>query len=516
MRLSDIFDEACDKSPKSVAVEHNDRKWTYDEIQYLSRKVANQLMIDCGLAAGARIACYMPNDPMFFVCQIGIHRTPYVWLPLSSRASVFENIDIMKAFDAEFLFFHSAFERDIPSIKQELPQIKYFVCVDRGAAGCMSLFDWVTSASDAKHLYAYPPNGLATLLTTGGSTGRPKGVMRTNVNWVTMVNNYRTALPYKSTPHYLATTPLTHAGGDVALSVFSQNGRQVIPPDLRPATILDCFERHGISSVFMPPTLIYMLLSDETVRDHDYSALQYLMYGAAPMSLDKLEEAHSIFGPVMTHLYGLTEVTSTATMMHPREQEASRRNNPNRLRSCGRAGPFSTVEIMGPKGSLVAPGEVGQVVFRGDTTMLGYFDDEAATDAALKDGWFYTGDIGLKDDDGYLYLVDRVKDVIITGGFNVYPSEVEQVIWKHPSVQDCAVVGVPDEKWGEAVSAVVELRPGRDLDIDELKAECRKQLGGVKAPKNIFIWETLPRSNVGKVLKKEIRQTFWEGSGRAI
>jgi acyl-CoA synthetase (AMP-forming)/AMP-acid ligase II len=234
------------------------------------------------------------------------------------------------------------------------------------------------------------------------------------------------------------------------------------------------------------------------------------------MSLQKLDEAWEVFGPVMTQLYGLMEVTSTAAMMRPSEHAASRGAKPGRLASCGRGSPSVMIDIIDDKGNSMPPGTRGEVAIRGNTLMKGYDANPSATAEAIQNGWFRSGDIGFKDEQGYLYLVDRKKDLIISGGFNIFPGEVEQIIWTHPAVQDCAVIGVPDDKWGEAVTAVVELKPGMSLVEDDVISLCKERLGSIKAPKKVVVWQALPRSNVGKVLKKDIRAHYWKHVGRAI
>lgn len=247
----------------------------------------------------------------------------------------------------------------------------------------------------------------------------------------------------------------------------------------------------------------------------NYSALRHFIYAAAPMSLDKLGLCIEVFGPVMVQAHGQAEAPFFCTCLTTEDHRAA--SDPalrKRLSSCGRATPFTVVEIMDDEGRLLGPAESGEIVVRGELVMKGYYRNPQATAAALYDGWLHTGDIGLRDEDGYFYIVDRKKDMIISGGFNVYPSEVEQVIWSWDGVQDCAVIGVPDPDWGEAVKAVVELKAGATVDTAALMAHCRERLGPIKAPKSVEVWPALPRSQVGKVLKRNIRDRFWVGHSR--
>ncbi len=274
-----------------------------------------------------------------------------------------------------------------------------------------------------------------TLLTTGGSTGLPKGVMRVSRNWSTLITNYRLALPVDGPPVNLAVTPLTHVAGDVALAVLAQGGLNVILSKPRPRDILKAIGTHGVTRMFVPPTLLYMMLAEPNVGAFDFGSLRYLMYGAAPISVDKLREAWSVFGPVMTQLYGLMEATSTVSIMTAREHADALSSDDGRFGSIGRGSAMTLIDVVDEAGAPVGPGETGEVVCRGPNLFNGYVDNAEATAKALRNGWFRTGDLGVKDAGGYVRLVDRSKDIIITGGINVFPGEVEQVIWRHPAVR---------------------------------------------------------------------------------
>ncbi|MDA9529024.1 class I adenylate-forming enzyme family protein [Bradyrhizobium sp. CCBAU 25338] len=515
MRLFDYLDKAAEAAPTSVAIVQGETTVSYGELAAESRRFANALNAS-ELEDGAIVATWLPNDTSFFVCQYGTHRTKKVWMPISPRATRNEAVELLNAFGVRWLVVHHGFAARLDEIRAQVPGLVGLVVAGGTVGAYPSLADWIGSQADAYRDADVGPLDFVTLLTTGGSTGLPKGVERTSLNWTTMIANYRMALPLDAPPVNLAVTPLSHVAGDIALATFAQGGTVVLCPDTKPGTVLDQIEKHRISTAFLPPTLAYGLLAEDGVRTRDFSSLRYLIYGSAPMSLAKLREAWEVFGPVMTQIYGLTEITSTAAIMSPGEHDAALRECPARLASCGRGSPSIVVGVVDDDGKPVRVGERGEVALRGNALMRGYFGNAEATGAAVRDGWFRTGDIGYLDESGYLYLVDRKKDLIISGGFNVYPGEVEQIVWKHPSVKDCAVVGLPDEKWGEAVTAVVELKPGQTLVEQELIEQCRLQLGSVKAPKKIVIWDALPRSTVGKVLKKDIRAHFWKETGRAI
>jgi acyl-CoA synthetase (AMP-forming)/AMP-acid ligase II len=515
MHLFDFFDKSAKAAPDVVAVVDEDAEVTYGELRVASLKLANGLRA-AGLAEGARVATLMPNHRHFFTCQLGISRTPHVWLPLNARSTISENIAVMLDFNAQWLFLHSSFTAQVGQIRQDVPGLKGIVCIDAALPGIPALDAWIAPASADERPLRIDMQDCVAIKTTGGSTGRPKGVMRTSLSVELMMADYQIALPYQEPPINLVITPLTHAAGEVALPIFAWGGTQVILSSTAPQEILAAIARYRITTVFLPPTLIYKILLERNFREVDLGSLKYVMYGSAPMSVQKLKEAWSVFGPVLVQLYGLTEALSTLSIMTPAQHAEAFATDTGRLASCGKGGPSFVIEIVGPDGQFLRAREKGEIVCRSNSLMKGYYGNAAASAETIQEGWLHTGDIGFKDEAGYVYVVDRKKDIIISGAFNVYPGEVEQIVSRHPAINDCAVVGIPDEKWGEAVTAVVELKPGMALGAEELIAMCKEELGSIKAPKSVIVWDTLPRSNVGKVLKKEIRAHFWKDAGRTI
>ncbi len=512
MRLIDFFDRGVERFPNRDCLHNGKRGWTYAAVSELTHRIAG------GLAAhdtkpGAKVAIYSPNHALAYACLFGLLRAGCVWVPINARNAIDENIYILGNTDTEFLFYHSDFETHLPRLKEELPGISGFVCIDREA----DLETWMAAVGTTAPDLAYDPDDVTALVSSGGTTGRPKGVMLSHRIFATMIANFLTAMPIEEPPMHLMVAPMTHAAGVTSFVFLAYGGTNLFTSSTDPGAILGMIERHRVSHLFLPPTLIYLLLAHPKVRQTDFSSLKNFIYAAAPMSRDKLAEAIEVFGPVMTQTYGQAEAVMICTIMTPADHEAALQpDKQRRLLSCGRPAAFTRVAIMNDDGDLLPSGEKGEIVVCGDLVMRGYYNNPQATEEAGAHGWHHTGDIGTIDDDGFVYIVDRKKDMIISGGFNVFPSEVEQVIWAHKAVQDCAVVGVPDEKWGEAVTAVVELKPGETVTGEDLIALCKDKLGSVKAPKQVEFWDALPRSPVGKVLKRNIRARFWEGRDRAV
>jgi acyl-CoA synthetase (AMP-forming)/AMP-acid ligase II len=343
--------------------------------------------------------------------------------------------------------------------------------------------------------------------------------MTTHRSLQTMVANWLSVLVYPADkpPVNLAAAPLTHTAGVFSLMTTLRGGQVVILPRPDPALLVAAIEQHRVTELFLPPTVIYVLLDQPRIAERDFSSLRYLLYGAAPMSPEKLRRALNTFGPVMIQGFGQTEAAASISCLQPEEHFVRGEFAPQeRLASCGRPFPFTRVTIRDDANSELPNGEVGEICVAGDNVMKGYYQAPDKTAEAIIGGWLHTGDVGYLDREGFLHITDRKKDMIISGGFNVYSAEVEGVINSHPAVQDCAVVGVPDEKWGEAVKAVIELNSGKRVSEEEIIALCKERLGSVKTPKSVDFIDRLPRSTVGKVQKREVREKYWQGKTRQV
>jgi acyl-CoA synthetase (AMP-forming)/AMP-acid ligase II len=400
-------------------------------------------------------------------------------------------------------------------LQEKLPAIGTVVALDEGI-DAPGLSTWAAQWSP-EHLELHPdPLDIVSIPMTGGTTGVPKAVALSNRNFASILRGIA-AINEPEPPVYLAAAPMTHVGGRLVLTIMYRGGVSIVLPQLEAQSILEAIPRYGITELFLPPTALYDLLAQTNVRRFDYSSLKRILYGAQPMSLAKLKQAIDVFGPVMAGGFGQTEAPLLITYFPPNEHFIDGKLAPDsRLRSVGRPTPVSEILVVDDDARPVPIGETGEVLVRGPFVSEGYFENEEATKEMRRDGWHMTGDVGYLDSDGYLYLVDRKKDMIITGGFNVYSAEVERVITALGGVRDCVVIGVPDEKWGEAVKAVVLPDPGADLDAAAIIAECKHRLGPVKTPKTVDFVDDLPRTAAGKVDKKQVRKKYWAGTGRAI
>ncbi len=518
MQLIDLFDRGVGYGADAPClVAPGGRTLAYGEVQRLSYRIANGL-VAAGISRDDKIGLLSENHLLTFVAVLGIVRSPGIWLPVNARNAPAENANVLSRGGCSFLFVHSRFAPQLPLLRETMPGLKGIVCIDTELPDVPSLEAWAARHPDTPYRSDAGPGDLVAIRGTGGTTGLPKGVLIAHRNYTMLFANWFAAMPVRERPVHLVVAPMSHAAGTVAFAMCGYGGSNVILPSADPEAIIDAIGRYRVTQLFLPPTVIYKMLSHPDVRRGDYSSLRYLVYSAAPMSADKLREALNVFGPVMVQAYGQAEAPFVCTVLGIEDhlQILADPSLAHRLSSCGRASPFVRVGVMDAEGRLLPPGERGEIVVQGDLVMQGYHQDPEKTAEALRHGWLHTGDVGYCDADGYYYIVDRLKDLIVSGGFNIAPSEVERVLWSHPAVNDCAVIGVPDDVWGESVMAVVELKPGADWDSDAVLAWCRERLGAMKAPKSIQVWEALPRSAVGKVLKRDIREQFWQGRSRRV
>ncbi|MES2993778.1 MAG: AMP-binding protein [Pseudomonadota bacterium] len=504
MRLVDYLDKGASLGESAPCLTMGTVDYSYGDVQRISHRVARALARS-GVQPGDKVAVLSSNDALGFACVFGISRAGAVWCPVNPRNEASENRFVLDAFDCACLIFHSAYAPMVEQMRATLPKVRQFVCLDQATPFAPAWDKWIEGVDPAP-LDVQVVDDLAMIAGTGGTTGQPKGVMLSGRNLETMSALTLMGYPFDGRPTYLALAPLTHAAGVLCLPVMALGGRVIIMPKPDLGEFLALIERHRVTHTFLPPTLIYMLLQHEKLATTKLDSLQCFWYGAAPISAARLEEALSKIGPVMAQLFGQTEAPMMISMMAPKDHfNADGSVARERLASAGRPGPLVQVATMNSDGELLPTGETGEIVVRSSLVMTGYYKDPTATAEAGRFGWHHTGDIGRLDADGFLYIVDRAKDMIITGGFNVYSVEVEQALMQHPDVQDSAVIGLPDDKWGEKVVAVLQLYAGRSVQPDEIVAFVKARIGSVKAPKLVEIWPDLPRSKVGKVMKKDVR-----------
>jgi long-chain acyl-CoA synthetase len=476
------------------AVTCGDVSLTYAEVWERARRLAGALRA-LGLEDGDRVGVVGPNCHRYLELYQAVPGAGLAVVPLNQRHSDAELRYALEDSGAKALFAGRPVA-DLPDCVATV--------VDMGDG----YEDLLAGASPVDFADGVGEDDLAGLFYTGGTTGAAKGVMLTHRNLVANAVHMQLAWPFSPETCWLVVAPLFHAAGSIAvLSTVWNAGRHVLLAAFDPAAVLDLVERERVTATLVVPSMLAAINEEQLARPRDVSSLRLVSFGGAPSATETLSRAHRAFPSArLLHLYGATETAPIATGVLGVEDLL----DTPRARSCGQPAVGVDVEIRRGDGGRAAVGEVGEVVVRGPNVTGAYWNKPEQTAAALRDGWYHTGDLGYMDDEAFVFLVDRAKDMIVTGGENVYSTEVEDVLYRHPAVAEAAVFGVPDERWGEAVHAVVV--PRAAVTADELVAHCRGAIAGYKVPKAIELRaEPLPKSGAGKVLKRELRAPFWAG-----
>jgi long-chain acyl-CoA synthetase len=476
-----------------------------------------------GLGVGDRIAFLDRNGIAYFDFLFGGSLLGAVNVAVNWRLAPAEMGAIIDDSGAPVLVIHTDYLAALKDMPTALPSVRRIVVIGDDAAVCadaraVSFAAWIEGAVSDDPGYVGGPDEVSMQLYTSGTTGLPKGVMLTNDNLSTAISEAGITFHISDDTVSLVAMPLFHIGGSGwALCAMSRGGRSVILRDVDPAVLLELIATERISEMFVVPAVLMMLLSTPSLGTTDLSSLRLIFYGASPISEDVLVKCMTIFGCAFCQVYGMTETTGAITALSFEDHDP---DGPRRglLRSAGKPHSSVALRVVDPdSGQDAGLGAVGEVWTRSPYNMAGYWRKPEETAATIDaDGWLKTGDAGYFDADGYLYLHDRIKDMIVSGGENVYPAEVENVVLSHPAIVDAAVIGVPDPKWGETVKAVVVLVQGETLDEAGVIAHCRANLAHYKCPTSVDATEVLPRNPSGKILKRELRAPYWAEKGRSI
>lgn len=489
-----FFERAAARWPDAVAVEAGQEQLSYGELAARVGALAVGLQ-QTDPEPGSRVAICCGNDVAHLTAWLAVLAAGKVWVPLYPRNPA-EELRESIAFTRASVVVTTA--ELVPTLQVDGATV---IAADGAGKGTLAgLVATHTGAAPVAH--ARPGDATQAIKFTGGSTGRPKGVMQPNRAWNTNIVTQIAAWGLGPGQRYLAAAPITHGTSTYILPTLGTGGTLVLMDRPTPEQTLDALQNRGITTTFLPPTVLYMLMQLPSV-EHDYPALRNIVYGAGPMRPEEIARAQSIFGPVIGSTYGQTEAPQIATMITPEELM-----RPEKRASVGRETMLSEVAVIDPDGERLPAGQTGEIVIRGDLLMTGYWEQPEITAQTIRNGWLHTGDLGLLDNEGFLFIRGRARDMIITGGFNVYPADVEPTIGAHPAVVDCAVFGVPDDKWGEAVHAAVQLAPGAEAQPEEIIAFVRERLGPVRTPKTVTFYDPMPRNQNGKLRKDVLVKDF--------
>jgi long-chain acyl-CoA synthetase len=513
--LGDLLRRNAKLFPHKVGIIDYDTgdQFTFSDFDKRVNRVANGLL-GLGLKKGDRVGVMQVNSHQFLEIMHACFKTGMVITPVNLRLAGPEISYILNNAGASALIYGMPFKPLVDSFRGELESVKYFICVGSEAADGKSMpYKDFYQSSDADVNIEVFDDDLALLPYTAGTTGRPKGVMLTHKNQIAQITECvidTRCIPRSET--FLCVAPLFHIAVWMYLGNFYCHGTTVTMSKFDPKLVMQAIQDLKVNVMFMAPAMIIMMLEVEGIEKFDLSSLRQIPYGGSSIPPDRLKKAMDAFKCEFGQGYGMTEVSPfLLTWFSPEDHVIALKEKPNRLTSCGRPGFNAMLRVVNDKDEDVGVNEAGEVLIRGQHVMKGYWKNPEADEQALKGGWFHTGDIAKVDEDGYYYIVDRKKDMYISGGENVYPKEVEDILFSHPAIFEAAVIGVPDPKWGEVGKAFVSLRPGKQASVEDIMQFLKGKIANFKIPKSVEFLEAIPRSAAGKVLKNELRKKYWSG-----
>ncbi|MGQ0585181.1 MAG: fatty acid--CoA ligase [Reyranella sp.] len=511
--LADIVRAHARERPDAAAIVHEGRTTRYGALDRAASRAANGLIAD-GIRPGVRVAHLDKSSDLYFELLFGIAKANAVMVSVNWRLAPPEVLHIVNDAEAEILFVGEEYFPVIEKIRNELKTVRKIVALGPRHGAWESFAEWRDRNADTDPRLPAHPKDTAVQFYTSGTTGLPKGAELTNANFAFMFEQWTRSWLLKPGAQNIVCLPMFHIGGaGWGIAGLFAGATNHVMREFVPVNVLETIQRERIQVMLLVPAMILFLVQAPQIRETDLSSLQLIVYGAAPIPAELLKQAMTVFGCGFQQVYGLTETTGAITLLPPEDHDPS---DPRKLLSCGYAQVGVELRIVDDAGKDLPLGQVGEIAIRSPQVMHGYWRLPDATKRAIHGDWFFSGDAGYLDDKGYLYIYDRVKDMIVSGGENIYPAEVESALFGHPDVADVAVIGVPDERWGEAVKAVVVKKPGARVTAGELITWARDRIAGYKLPKSVDFIEALPRNPTGKILKRELRLPYWGDKVRQV
>jgi fatty-acyl-CoA synthase/long-chain acyl-CoA synthetase len=517
--LKSVFEKSLRKYADRVAVQFENESLTYAELDARANAFA-QALTDHDVGPNDRVALMLTNRVEYLIADLGVIKAGATKVPLNDQLTAAEFEYMLNDSRAGTVVCGPAFTDTVDDLRPSLDHVETFVGVTDGKSlpeGFVP-FEEFTGEAPAPPETVVEPSDFVGHYYTGGTTGKPKGVLHTHENMMVNAYSHIIELGITADDTMLLMTPLPHSAGAFLWAGLLAGATVVVRDGFDIDVALSTIENESVTWTFMVPTMIYRVLDSPQLSDHDTSSLDTLVYGAAPMTPARLREGLGAFGPVFLQFYGQTEVPNLITTFGKQEHQiAVERDQTDRLSSAGQACLMSDVKIVDVEtGEELPHGEEGEVLSTAPYTMESYHERPEATEETVTDGWVRTGDIGRIDEDGYVYLLDRASDMIITGGMNVYSTEVEESLGGHDDIKEVAVIGIPDEEWGEIVTAICVRRDEATLTASDVFSFANEQLADYKKPKRVEFVDEIPKTPYGKMDKKALRNEYWKGEDREI
>ncbi len=519
MNVGTLFSKSARTFPERLAIAYGDYELTYQQANKRINQMANALR-GLGIQKGANVAILLHNCPEFLEALYACFKAGIGSVPINFRLHPKECSFIIDNSEAVAVVLGEDFRDSLYSLKREMPRVKHYICITNPLEGMLPyealLKNQPTNFTDED----VQRDDLAWLFYTSGTTGRPKGAMLTHHNLMVMAMNFFADMaPLGSEDVILHAAPLSHGSGLYGIPNVAKGAANVIlkSKTFDPRIVLETIERRKVTNMFMAPAMIKRLVTTPEIDHYGLSSLKCIHYGGAPIYEEDLKAAVRKLGQVLVQLFGQAESPMTISYLRKEEHLLDgTAEQMKRLTSAGIPRTDVEVKIFDSNDKELPSEEMGEIVVRGEVVMKGYWKNPEATAETLRGGWLHTGDLGIMDERGYVYILDRAKDMIISGGENIYSREIEDVILRHPAVFEVAVIGIPDEKWGESIKAFVALKEGQQAAEEEIINFCKDHMASYKKPKSVEFIDSIPKNPYGKVMKRELREKYWSGAARRI
>ncbi|MEC4819484.1 MAG: fatty acid--CoA ligase [Scytonema sp. PMC 1069.18] len=515
--LADLVRVQAHQFPECKALIFKNKALTYLQLDVQSKRVANALL-ELGIQAQSRVALLAKDSlksyEIFFACS----KINAVLVPINWRLAAAEVSYILRDANVEVLFVGPEFHTLVESIRDELDGVRIIIALEKAEQNWLSYDVWWQQHSDVQPDVTIKPNDVAVQIYTSGTTGRPKGVQLAHYSFFAIAKEFvkqgKSWIGWSKMDKSLLVLPFFHIGGLWwAIRGLASGAENILLESFDGIEVLKAIEKHRITKTCMVPAMIQVLLTEPLCKQTDFSSLEYIVYGGSPIAESLLKEAMATFSCNFVQIYGMTETGNCAVCLSADEHIST---NSDRLKAAGRPFPGVSVTILNSDGETLPCRQVGEICIKSPANMIGYWKLPEATAKTLVDGWVYTGDAGYFDEEGYIYICDRVKDMICYAGENVYPAEVENVLYEHPAVAEVAVIGVPDEDFGEIIKAIIVIKPGMKVTALDIISFVRGKLADFKLPRSVEFTESLPRTPSGKLQKGKLREQYWQGYQRHV
>lgn len=498
--LRDVLDPTRLKAPEHVALIDDGRTISYKTLGRRVAGVAHSLVAQ-GIRVGDRVALLLPNEASFLECFFGVVAIGAIVVPMNTRLHPREYVSLLGDCRPSLLIAHGTYGESIALLRSSFPDLTVVVCGGSGLPqGVSDYASWCAECETLPDAQIVPDQPAA-LLYTSGTTSVPKGVVLSHRNYLADFANVEAVAGLDASSINLQLSPLYHAAAVHTQVHLALGACTILQPKFDPEKVMQAVENYRITYFFCVPTMLYQMLDHPARERYCFASLRTISYGAAAITGARLEQALKVFGTKLLHAYGMTETTSHASILRPEEHLVA-------VGSIGRGLPGTELRVVDERGADSPPDQIGEIIVRGANVMQGYWERPEESRAALQDGWLHTGDLARRDPRGYVYIVDRKKDMIVSGGVNIYPREAEEVLARHPAVAEVAAYGIPDAVWGEALTATVVLHAGAQVSAADLMVFARHYLSGLKLPKQIDFASNLPRTASGKVQKARLRAAY--------